>query len=133
MIFFLDNTNPPQFAASLRAFDHDVRHLLEVAALPEKGATKDEVWIPYVAAQGWVAITADRRIATAQRQREILQAARLTTFFMPKGYTTLKLWPQFQILVRAWEQIAANAERAKPGDCFDVQENGKVHLWVAKR
>lgn len=133
MTFFLDNTNPPAFAPSLRAFGHDVQHLLEIAAFPNKGATKDEEWIPYVGGQGWMTITSDRRIATAQRQREIMQAARLTTFFLPKTYTQLQLWPQYQILVRAWEQIVANAERCRPGDCFDVQENGKVHILQLKR
>lgn len=133
MTFFLDNNSPPCFAPSLRAFDHDVRHLLEIADFPNKGATKDEEWMPYVGKKGWMTITADRRIAVVERQREIMLAVKLTTFFMPKTYTQQKLWPQYQILVRAWENIVANAERCKPGDCFEVQENGKVHLYVPKR
>jgi PIN like domain len=52
VIFFLDNTNPPRFAAALRAFDHDVRHLLEIEDFPKRGETEDSEWIPYVGAKG---------------------------------------------------------------------------------
>lgn len=133
MTYFLDNTFPPQFAPSLRAFGHDILHLLDVADFEHKGATKDEVWVPYVGARGWVALTSDRRIASAERQRGILIAAKMTTFFMPKGYSAHQLWPQYQLLVRAWEQIRANADRARPGDCFDVQESGKVNIMTLRR
>jgi hypothetical protein len=126
--YFLDNTFSPQFAASLRAFGHEILHLLEVPDFSNKGETKDEEWMPYVGERGWITLTGDRRIATARRLREIFLAPNLTTFFMPKGYSNLKLWPQYQLLVRAWEQIAANAERAQRGDCFEVTEGAKVIL-----
>ncbi len=132
MTYFLDNTFPRQFAASLRPFELDIQHLQEIVDFPKKGATKDEEWMPYVGTRGWITLTADRRIASGQQQRELLLASKLTTFFMPKNYPRHGLWQQFQILVRAWEQISANAERARLGDCFDVQENGKVTLWTLK-
>lgn len=133
MTYFLDNTFPPQFAESLRPFGHDLRHLLHVPEFPNKGATKDEEWMPFVGERGWVTLTSDRRIASTQRQREILISSRLTTFFFPKGYSNHGLWTQFTMFVRAWEQITANAERARPGDCFDVQESGRVNIMPLKR
>lgn len=124
--FFFDMTNPRQFAASLAAFDYDTRHLLGVADFAHREATTDEEWVPYAAERNWVAITGDRRLAA----REIFRTHRLTTFFLPKGYTNLRLWPQYEILVRAWTQIVELADRAHVGDCFDVQMNGKVTLFT---
>ena len=130
--FFLDNTNPPGFAPSLRAFEFDVRHMLECAEFPRQGATKDEEWMPVVGAQGWACITGDRRILVTEPLPRIRRESKLTTFFMPKGYTTQPLWPQYQLLVKCWLDIKANAERARAGDCFEVQQNGKVNLFVPK-
>jgi hypothetical protein len=64
--FFLDNTNPPRFAPALRAFDYDVRHLLEIEDFAKRGKTTDSEWIPYVGTKGWVTITGDHRKGTAR-------------------------------------------------------------------
>jgi PIN like domain len=69
--YFLDNTFPPQFAASLRPFGHDIHRLLDVVEFRNRGATKDEEWMPFVGERGWITLTSDRRIVANQRQREI--------------------------------------------------------------
>lgn len=133
MTFFLDNTNSPRFAPALRAFDFDVRHLLEVQDFAKGGETLDLEWIPYVAAKGWVTITGDHRILTRPDERRLFEEAKLITVFMPKGFTKDPLWSQFQLLVKAWQEIVAIADRARPGDCYEVQRNGKVTIFVPKR
>ena len=82
MTFFLDNTNSPKFASSLRASDYDVRHLLEIDDFAKRGETKDIEWIPYVAAKGWVTITGDHRILMKPEERRLLEEAKLTTIFI---------------------------------------------------
>jgi hypothetical protein len=131
--FFLDNTNSPKFAASLRAFDYDVHHLLDVPDFPKRGETLDVEWIPFVAARRWVTITGDHRILTNPEERRLLEEAKLTVIFMPKGFTKDPIWAQYQLLVKAWREIVAVAERARPGDCYEVQRNGKVTIFVPKR
>jgi hypothetical protein len=54
-------------------------------------------------------------------------------WIMPKGFTKDPLWSQFQLIVKAWLEIVAVAERARPGDCYEVQRNGKVTIFVPKR
>jgi DNA-directed RNA polymerase subunit H (RpoH/RPB5) len=128
--FFLDNTNPPRFATALRAFDYDVHHLIEISDFPKRGETLDSEWIPYVAARRWATITGDHRILTKPDERRLLEESKLVTIFLPKGYTKDRLWAQFQLLIKAWEEIVAVAERAKPGDCYEVQRYGKVTFFV---
>jgi hypothetical protein len=133
VIFFLDNTNPPPFAPALRAFGYDIRHLLEIDDLPRKGATKDAEWIPFVGARGWVTITGDHRILTNPEERRLFEEWKLIAIFMPKGFTKELLWSQFQLVVKAWPEIVAVADRAHRGDCYEVQRNGKVNIYVPKR
>ena len=133
MTFFLDNTNPPRFAPALRAFDYDVRHLLEIEDFPQKGKTTDSEWIPYVGARGWVTITGDHRILTQPDERRLFEESKVIAIFMPKGFTKDLLWSQFQLVVKAWPEMVAVAERARPGDCYEVQRNGKVTIYVPRR
>ena len=133
MTFFLDNTNPPRFAPALRVFEYDVRHLIEIEDFPKKGKTADAEWIPYVGAKGWVTITGDHRILVQPDERRLFEQSKLIAIFMPKGFTKDPLWSQFQLVVKAWQEIVAVAERARPGDCYEVQRNGKVTIYVPKR
>lgn len=134
MIFFFDNNTPPRFSAALRAFDHDVRHITEcVEHFPRKGATPDEEWIPIIGRLGWIAVTSDRRILAREQQRRLLIEAKLITFFMPSGFVNLPLWPQFELLVKAWPNIVSAAERARSGDLYEVQQNGKVTYFTPRR
>ena len=123
--FFLDNTHPPRFAVVLRALGYDVHHLQEKF---EHASTSDVQWMPIVAKNAWICITGDLRIVKKPQERVVRAEAKLTTVFMPSGFTMLKLWPQFELLIKAWPNIVGAVERSRPGDCFEVQRNGKVSL-----
>ncbi|HEY4183658.1 MAG TPA: hypothetical protein VGP07_01255, partial [Polyangia bacterium] len=72
-------------------------------------------------------------ILTNPDERRLFEEWKLTAIFMPKGFTKESLWSQFQLVVKAWQEIVAVAERARPGDCYEVQRNGKVTFFVPKR
>jgi predicted nuclease of predicted toxin-antitoxin system len=62
LTFFVDNCLSPKLVRMLQALGEDVKHLRETDdASGKKFApnTKDVDWIPFVADNGWIAVTSD--------------------------------------------------------------------------
>ncbi len=124
MKLFLDNTFARRMARILRELDEDVIHLQEVDGFT--GATKDEEWMPYVAQQGWPAVTGDGRILTRPHERELWRKLSLTLVVMHKGYTSLPLWDQAVFLLKHWPELRKRATKARRGEALMVKANGKI-------
>lgn len=126
MRLFLDNTFPPRLARILRELDEDVTHLTEVEGFT--GATKDEEWMPYVARQGWRAVTGDGRILTRPHERELWRSLSMSLVVMHKGYTSLSLWDQVVFVLKCWPELRRRALKARGGDVLAVKANGKIEV-----
>lgn len=122
MKYFLDECIPPVLAKMLQLLDLPVVHLND-----EFGKGVDDVdWLPEVGKREWVAVTGDQEINRRRVEKEVLKRHRVTTFFLYKGFTKLRRLPQISYMTRHWESIVAAAERARPGDLFLVNHNGKL-------
>lgn len=71
---------------------------------PVPAQAKDVVWVPEVAAFGWVVITRDRHIThrPAERGAVVANKARHITL---DARTPLDRWGQLEIVVSQWRQI----------------------------
>ncbi|MGH3181964.1 MAG: hypothetical protein ACRD1G_17040 [Acidimicrobiales bacterium] len=74
---------------------------------------KDPVWIPIVAAEGWVIITRDRRIQSkpAERQAVIEHSAKLIRLD-PRH--ALSKWGQLEIVVSQWRRMEDRVDTPGP-------------------
>lgn len=83
--------------------------------------TSDVEWISKLAAQrDWIIISGDLRITKSPHERKVWQQAKLTTFFLARGWTKLDFWEQAWRLVRWWPGIVELAGRVAPGAAFLV-------------
>ena len=121
MRFFLDNCLSPRQAKALNALSeadgHKVVHRMDQFARN----TPDEVWIPAIAKQEeWVIVSGDMRIFKSRLLRQVWIEARLTTFFLGKGWMNQEFWEQAWWLVRWWPRIIQQAELVERGAGFEV-------------
>lgn len=117
----------------MRLLDRSAVHLTEVPELPRGAATLDIEWIPFVGKQGWIVVTGDHRIVANPVERKVFVEAKIVAFFMPKGFTKDRLWPQVELLVKAWPNIEELALKSRAGDCYEVQRNGKANPFTPKK
>lgn len=126
MRFFFDNNLAPRLAHGFKALaldQHEIIHLRD--RFP---ASKPDVeWMKELAAEsGWVIISADVRIGKNRHEIEAWKQAGHTIFFLKSGWTSIDFWQQVQKLAKCFPEIVELAQRAKPGDSFQVKVNGKI-------
>lgn len=130
MRFFLDNCLSPYQARALSVLSepdgHEVVHLMQ--EFPRRN-TPDEVWISELARRGdWVIVSGDLRIFRSRPLKQVWLGARLTTFFLGKGWMNQDFWEQSWWLVRWWPRLIEQAERVERGTGFEVpaKPHGKI-------
>jgi hypothetical protein len=76
-------------------------------------ATPDSVWIPQVAARGWLIITRDRSIQDhrAELQAVVRNGARMVALAGKEAVTT---WDQLEVVMSQWRKIEALFGDAPP-------------------
>jgi hypothetical protein len=76
-------------------------------------ATNDDVWIPRVAALGWLIITRDSRI---QQHRAEIAAVKINNARMValSGNDARGTWQQLEVLMRHWRAVEALTSRPGP-------------------
>ena len=91
--------------------------------------TRDEVWIPQVARQGWAIITRDKRIERRPHElRTVIEhGARMFAITSPEQ---LNKWGQLEIILRCWRDLEEQA--AEPGPfIFPLRFSGLGRNLVA--
>jgi PIN like domain len=80
-------------------------------------STRDEVWIPEAARQGWLIITRDRRI---QEHRAEIEAVRVSGARMVTlaGAEAVDTFHQLEALMCNWRQILRLTSRPGPFICI---------------
>jgi hypothetical protein len=73
-----------------------------------------------------VIISADVRIGRNPHEVKAWQQAGHVIFFLKAGWTNIEIWQQIQKLAKCFPEIIALAQRAKPGDSFQVSVHGKI-------
>lgn len=101
--FFVDETLL-SVAAALTALRNDVIHTGHPAIPEVPIGTKDEDWIPVVAAAGLITIQRDRRILTRPGEKQLVVKHGLRIIRLaPKR--DLNRWEYMRLLARDWDHI----------------------------
>jgi hypothetical protein len=119
--FFLDNCLPPDWAPALTALARGDRRSIEHLRdrFPPDAADVD--WIPQLAAHGqYVIISGDERITRNPHERAIWKQAKLTSFFLARGWSHLKMWDKTWMFIRWFPKLAEQAKLVAPGAGFLV-------------
>lgn len=126
MRFFVDNNIALKLARGFNEFlkgEHEVVHLRGRFA-PD---TPDVKWMRDLASEpGWVIISADVRIGKNPHEIEAWKQAGHVIFFLKAGWTNIPFWQQVQKLAKCFPEIIERAQRAKPGDSFQVSVKGQI-------
>ena len=79
--------------------------------------TKDSVWIPAVAAQGWLIITRDKEIQGNRAEIDAVRdnGAKMVNLASQDAKNT---WAQLEVLMTRWREIDALAEQSGPFICI---------------
>jgi hypothetical protein len=90
-----------------------VIHKRQRPACPITRGTKDTVWVPAVAAQGWLIITRDHNIRENPAERRAVHenGARMVALSGDDARTT---WGQLELLMRYWRQLEERASEPGP-------------------
>jgi hypothetical protein len=124
--FFLDNNLAPKLAKGFNQFvagEHDVIHLRERF----DASKKDAEWMAELAGEyHWVIISGDNEIGRNPVEIDAWKKSGHTIFFLKRGWTNIPFWQQVQKLAKCFPDIIEHAKRAKSGDAFFVQTNGRI-------
>lgn len=126
MRFFIDNNIALRLSRGFNEFvkgGHEVVHLRERFA----ANTPDVDWMKALAAESnWVILSGDVAIGRNPHEVAAWKQAGHTIFFLKAGWTNIDFWQQVQKLAKCFPEIVELAQRAKPGDSFQVTVNGKI-------
>lgn len=133
MKFFFDNCVSHRLASAIHALvepEHEVVHLRAKWRQADRETVADTAWIRELSADGdWVVVSGDIAIRSRPAERDALRQARLTTFFLAKGYTQLPDWDQVRWLIDKWPEIVDLACRTAKGSMFRVPKRGKIETF----
>jgi hypothetical protein len=102
-----------------------VIHRRQRPGCPVARGSKDTVWVPAVAAQGWVIITRDHNIRENPAERRAVRenGARMVALSGEDGRNT---WGQLELFMRYWRQIEEVASR--PGPFIYLASRSRMRL-----
>lgn len=132
MSFFFDNCVSERITRAIEIFEQGSE--IKVEHLKDRFGedAKDVDWIPIVAVERSIIITADHAQRKTRGKTEAeavaLQKSGAIAFYLPKTFVHSSRWEQAWKFFKWWPPIKAKAAKAKPGDIFDVRENGSIEL-----
>jgi hypothetical protein len=88
----------------------------------------DPVWIPKVAAEGWIILTADRGKRGKDKLPRICVAYKVTHILMGPSIMKLKQSQKANAIISAWEKIKDCADAPKGSRFIMSMVNGRVSL-----
>ena len=126
MKFLLDHNLPPELARALHSLSEHKSH--QVTALRDRfpvDAT-DETWLGELAREkNWAVVTGDTRIRRNKAEQRAWLEAKVTIFFLQKGWSSLVYWDKAAKLVGWWRIIMKTTEHMAAGAGFLVPVKGK--------
>ena len=114
---FFDENLGIQLVRGLRGFGEDIVHLTEIFD-PGK---PDVEWLPYVAQNGYVLFTVDKRIRRRPLERAIIIEYKVGAFFL--AGKEMSRWNYIRQIIRAWHKIE-NAAKDEPPFLYQVTRSG---------
>lgn len=129
MTFFFDANLSPKIPQILRLLGVDAIHLRE--RFPADA--QDEDWLDEAQGQGWVVITADRRMRTNPATQLVFAQCKVTAVFLTKTILSRNLWDQTLWFLRRWDDIVKAVRKSKPGTCLKAAVAGAIRRLPGNR
>lgn len=85
----------------------------------------DDVWMPRVADEGWIAIGRDAKLRTRPGERELFRRHGLRVFRI-KGQKYMSTWDELVRLVRLWDEIERIVRDRPTGPWFMAIHETKI-------
>jgi len=120
MTFFFDNNLSIKIVRGLREFGEDVVHLQEHF----HSAIDDVKLFQEIAKEGWVLITADKKIKRKAHELKALISCGIGVFIFSKQHLSACDW--IRLVVRRWSDIKKFAPRQSPPYIYRVPVRGKI-------
>jgi hypothetical protein len=121
MRYTFDNCLSSQLVSALREFGEDVAH---------RGHATDTTWIPSAVQKDIVIISVDlapkNLPGKTKLEARAFHEAGAIVFYLPSEFSRWKQWEQIACFFKYWPAIKTKAEKARPGNVFEVAENGRV-------
>ena len=131
MRFFFDNQISYRLAEAIdRLADVDGDQVVALRAKFPQDAT-DLTWIPQLASErDWIIVSGDCKIRDKPAERKIFFEAKLTTFFLAKGWINAELWEQASLLIRWWPKLREQATLVEAGTVIEIpfRKTGRFKL-----
>lgn len=123
MIFLFDeNTSKHLVDFMYQMGAINIRHLQEF--YPQ--GTKDPEFLPYVAEEGMILVSADKAMRKAHK--ELLKQHNVKVLFLPSAYVEKwTIWEQAIFMFRYWREIEEAVQRLKSLTTKDVSLTGKLN------
>ena len=115
---FFDENLGKELALGLRGFGEETLHLTERFS----PGTPDEDWLLFVAENGYVLFTRDKKILRRPQQRAIIKEHKIGAFFL--AGKNMSRWDYIRQIVRAWHKIEAAAKKDPPPFTYQVTRSG---------
>jgi hypothetical protein len=129
MNFLLDHNLSPLLARALNELSRGSGH--EVAALRDRFPDNppDETWLRALGQEGgWAVVTCDASIRRNPGELAAWREAKLTTFFLAKGWSSLQHWAKAAKLVQIWPTIEQSAVSVRAGAAYLVHVKGRLEV-----
>lgn len=144
MKFFFDENISHVLAKALSCLERDdkpdfpekiyIKHTFDIYPEDQR-PVDDDRWIPEVTKAGFVIVTVDHAQKKNRGKHEAESRAyrehSAIAFWLPKTFVSAsgkQKWEQASRLFKWWPAIVERAQRASPGELFDVNEKGQPQL-----
>jgi hypothetical protein len=133
MRIYFDENFSPHLVSGVRAFqDGRKSEGVVVCSVAEEfgRGTKDEDWIPQVAAKHGIVLTQDNNIHRTKAQWELCRANKIGIFFLKPPKKGWSYWDIVRFVVKHWGEITKRAVETdtRPfGFCIDYP-SGKIRV-----
>lgn len=119
---FDENTSRPLVDLMKHMGAGNICHLLE----HYPSGTKDTVFLPWIAAEGFVLVTCDKAMLKAHK--DIMEKHKVKALFLPKAYAdTYDGWKQAEFMFKYWLKIATAAQGFRYLETKIVTVNGNLN------
>lgn len=120
--FYIDASVPIGVARALAEVRSDIAYPEQPGCPIADRSTHDEVWLPIVGANDWIAILRDSRVRTRPWELRAILEHGVRAFIMTHAGNYTR-WQTLELIVRAWPGIEDEALKSGPFVC-SVTKNG---------
>ncbi len=99
------------------------------------GGEKDLVWVPKIAAEGWVVLSTDRsKQCGGSKLHHVCEEHKVTHILMSKALHDMKQFYKVATILTLWDELVTTISQATPGCRFNLKlERGSPVILLHQR